>query len=460
MAIDMSGKDTQPGATLVPIKIEDSHPLIRLVKLLPWGTLMELVLEDLKKTTAKGCWWMGRKLVVRIHLGAYILQRLYNMTDRKIEYQLRDNAAFQLFCGLGAVTRWHAPDHTKIEKFRNRLSPETHRLLANISAKIAVDLGFADPTALDLDSTAQEANIAYPSDACLMIKLITKGKKLVDYLRDKLNMKAVKSINFDLEAVKKKAKEYFFLAKNKSFEIKREVFKDLHQLTKKEMKPVVELARNLSRNQLGTLPWNIKRIFDVIKDDSWRYLLDVAHFIRRNKIKKGKILSFHSRAVACIKKGKAGKEMEFGRVFQLGRIGGNFMFSLGNTSIGMNDKKSFVPMIEEHMKLFGPGTLKTVAADKGYWSLANKKSLEKLNLRTEGLQRPGRVGSQVPESDLKEALHNRRAGIEPLIGHSKHGGQLGKSRMKSDLATLGAGYGSILGMNLRQMIRHQQGKMK
>ena len=60
---------------------------------------------------------------------------------------------------------------------------------------------------------------------------------------------------------------------------------------------------------------------------------------------------------------------------------------------------------------------------------------------------------------LQDHLRNRRAGIEPLIGHTKKGGQLGKSRMKSDTATLAAGYGSVLGFHLRQMVRWQQGKM-
>jgi hypothetical protein len=32
--------------------------------------------------------------------------------------------------------------------------------------------------------------------------------------------------------------------------------------------------------------------------------------------------------------------------------------------------------------------------------------------------------------------------------------------MKSDAATLAAGYGSVLGFNLRQLIRNQQGKVK
>ena len=49
-----------------------------------------------------------------------------------------------------------------------------------------------------------------------------------------------------------------------------------------------------------------------IKDDAWRYLLDVGHFTRAHTIKAGKILSFHAKAVACVKKGKIGEDFEFG----------------------------------------------------------------------------------------------------------------------------------------------------
>ena len=68
---------------------------------------------------------MGRPLRVRIHLVAYILQQMFNLTDRVAEQQVRDNAAFRLFCGYGILLKWHAPDHTKIEAFRSRLTPDT-----------------------------------------------------------------------------------------------------------------------------------------------------------------------------------------------------------------------------------------------------------------------------------------------------------------------------------------------
>lgn len=364
MAIDVSGQDMLPEEGFVTIEVKNSHPLMRLAAALPWLTLVGLVVEDLKKTTGKGRWWMGRKIKVRIHLGAYFLQRLYNLTDRKVEYQLKDYAAFRLFCGFGIVEDWHAPDHTKIEEFRNRLSSETHRQLTNMIAQAAVSLGFADPSKVDFDSTVQEANISYPSDASLMTKLAGLGKKVIDFTRDKLKFRNTKDINVDMKAVKKRARDYFFLPKNKDIEVKRDVFKKLHKFVKQEVRPVVDLCEKLTESQIAKLPWNIRRAFDTLKSDAWRYLLDVGHFTRNHTIKAGKLLSFHAKELACINKGKLGKDKEFGRVFQLGRIGGNFMFVLKSTSVMMNDKKSFIPFLEEHQMIFGEGVLESVATDK------------------------------------------------------------------------------------------------
>lgn len=460
MAIDCSGQDSLPKEGFVTIRVKESHPLVLLAASLPWPMLIDLVVRDLKTTTRKGMWWMGRKIKVRIHLAAYLLQRLYNLTDRKIEYQIKDNAPFQLFCGLNLVDGWHVPDHTKIEEFRNRLTPETQRILANTISQVAVGLGFADPREVDFDSTVQEANIAYPSDASLMTKLAGLGKKIVDFVRDKLKVNVGDGFGIDMKAVKEKARDYFFLPKNKAIEVRREVFKSLHKLVKAQLRPVIDLCESLSARQISKLPWNIRRAYDQIKNDGWRYLLDVAHFTRTHTFKAGKILSFHAKALACIKKGKIGKNLEFGRVYQLGRIKGNFLFVLESASIGMNDKTSFIPLIEEHAALFGKGTLQTPATDKGYWSAKNRKELLRQGITPEGLQKPSKVKVKSNDLDLQERLRDRRAGIEPLIGHAKHGGQLGRSRMKSDTATLAAGYGSILGLNLRQLIRHQQEKIK
>ena len=68
MSIDLSGRDGLPAAGSVTIEIKENHPLVQLARVLPWRSLIDLVVGDLKSTTKKGFWWMGRKIKVRIHL--------------------------------------------------------------------------------------------------------------------------------------------------------------------------------------------------------------------------------------------------------------------------------------------------------------------------------------------------------------------------------------------------------
>src|SRR5262249_10935185 len=172
MSICQSGIDckTQFCSSEISIHIKEEHPIIRLAQSLPWREMADLVLPDLKNTK-KGQWTQGRKLKLQPHLGAYLLQQFFNRTDRQIEYDIKDNAAYQIFCGRNAVEKWHVPDHTKIEKFRSRLSQETQRQLANKITQHAVKLGYGKANEVDVDSTVQEANMAYPADSCLLKKL-------------------------------------------------------------------------------------------------------------------------------------------------------------------------------------------------------------------------------------------------------------------------------------------------
>jgi hypothetical protein len=181
------------------------------------------------------------------------------------------------------------------------------------------------------------------------------------------------------------------MPKNTDIDRRREVFKTLHQLVKQQMRPVVTLCSALNPRRLSAMPWNIRRATEQIKSLAWRYLLDLGHFTRELTMKVGKILSFHAQCVSCIKKGKVGKDKEFGRVFQLGRIKGNFLFVLESNSLRMEDKHSFTPLLALHAELFGKGTLESASADKGYWSAKNQRELIKQGVKELGLQPPANL---------------------------------------------------------------------
>ena len=448
MSLCKDGLSVRTKGGMVTTIIEDSHPLIQLANLIDWKYLAKLAQPDLEKT-ARGFWWLGRKLNLRAHLGVMILQILFKWTDRATESAIKRTPIYQIFCGLNIIKRWRCPDHTKIEKFRNRLSPETYKKILDYIVRLAVDLGFADPSKLDVDSTVQEANISYPSDANLLKKLSLKCKKLLDFLNANGYLQGEIAIN--IKAIIKKSQEYFFLSKNTLAEKRRQIFAKYYALVKSELMPLIHFVESLPEQVVEEFPWNYRDAVLEIAEKAWRYLLDVAHFIRTNTIKRGKVLSFKMEDVICVVKGKAGKACEFGRVFQVGRIAGNFLKCYTSTSLRMGDQESLIPILMEHQNIFGEGVLKSVTTDKGYYSHENVKYVERITGDADGIQRPVNVKNQV-EGHRKEELFNRRAGVEPLIGHAKQYG-LRRSRMKSDKATLSSGYRSITGFNLQQLIR-------
>lgn len=345
MSICSAGLDAPCHGQPVTIDVAPTHPWLKLAQVIPWPALAAQVLPDLKQSTAKGKWGLGRKLKLRIHLGAFLRQWLYHLTDRQVEGGRKDNAAYQLCCGWGSVEEWHAPAHTKSEEFRARLAPATQRTLANEVAVWAPKLGFADPAQMDSDSTVQEANMAYPADAQLLRKPAQKCGTVLAFVKHAKKRYVPHELQIDLAAINRQAKEYFFLAKTTAMETRREVFRVYHHLVKQQVKPVIAFCAGLGPQASAALPGNIRRTIAQLTAQGWRFIVDVAHFIRTQSLKPGKILAFHCAAVACIRKGKVGKENECGRVFQVGRLGGNFLLVGACSSLRMADSGALCPLL-------------------------------------------------------------------------------------------------------------------
>ena len=124
--------------------------------------------------------------------------------------------------------------------------------------------------------------------------------------------------------------------------------------------------------------------------------------------------------MACLIKGKAGKEREF----RIVRLAGNFVFTPLMNTIRADDKSALPAVIELHQQLFGQETLSSLTADKGYYS---KGYQEAINAVT-GDFHLGYPYADQGEEDYHR-LYNRRAEIEPIIEHIKRRGQLSKHRI-------------------------------
>jgi hypothetical protein len=117
MSIGFSGLDTPCCMQPVTIEVSPTHPLIQLAQVIPWQALADMILPDLKRTTPQGKWWLGRKLTLRIHLGAFLLQWLYNLTDRRSNGPLRTMPLTNSFADAVSSTHGTRPTTPRLKRF-------------------------------------------------------------------------------------------------------------------------------------------------------------------------------------------------------------------------------------------------------------------------------------------------------------------------------------------------------
>lgn len=424
------------------IHVSKDHFLIRLEKNIPWTEFAGLAINDLYRDRKRS----GRKLNLRLHIGAYLLQSMFKWTDRELEENLNYYAPAKLFCGLDGRKSY---DHSAYVKFRQRITEETARKFSHNIVKVAAKKGFTNGSCLDFDSTVQEANIEYPSDVRMMHKLIRKCKKLLDHLSEKGSRKAEHIREaFNFKKLGKKFKEYYFAKKSEAgHEKKIELFSYFQRKTSEIVESVSSLFPIIQRHKLK---WNLEKDFLHIKDVAPKLLKQIRHFIANKKVATNKILSLHVEEAKCICKGKVGKKCEFGRKWFIGRLTGNYAYGFTDDNIALEDAHSLERGILEHEKIFDCSP-ESLTGDQGFWSKPNLKICEEKNIAEIGIAPRGRCEWKV-DSEKVESLKSRRAGVEPIIGHIKRRG-LGKSKMKSDQGTKSAGQRAILSLNLSRFAK-------
>jgi hypothetical protein len=302
MSLCHDGLDAKVQDISISVNVPSEHRLIQLANALDWAIIARMVMPDLQCTAGR-FWWVGRRLWLRIHLAVMLLQGLRKETDRGIEERINETPVLQAFCGRGILPQWKCPDHTKVEEFRNRLSPETHKAVGDYVVQRAHQLGFANISWMDIDSTVQQANIAYPSDASLMKKLAEKVHHVTEFMKNK-TQSAVGNLTVGIEAIRKLAHGYFFMARNVAIEKRREAFAKYHEMVTQRLTPVIAHLATLTGTQAAELPWNIRATLNQITTHGVAYLNDVQHFVLTHTIKAGKILRrdmlFHVRRFGMI----------------------------------------------------------------------------------------------------------------------------------------------------------------
>ena len=333
---------------------------------------------------------------IRLMCGLLILKHLRNVSDEMVVFQWSENAYYQYFCGGFEFMPKQPCDASELVHFRNRIGEEGMELILAESIRVNTDHDDEDhfDTAF-IDSTVQEKNITYPTDAKLHKKIIKNVLKIV---HDKC-LPLRQSYTRTLKGIYR-SQRFRNHPKNRKKALKAD----------RQLRTIAgRLVRELERNLEG------KKGYEKMFELYYRVL-------SQNRKSKNKIYSLHEPDVVCLSKGKEHKQYEFGNKVSILRSWSGLIIgacSFRNEYDGHTIEKT----LEQTQRMTGKQVDK-LAGDRGY----------------RGIKQIGQTKILIPDTPKakdsyyqkkkKHKLFCKRAGIEPTIGHLKTDHRLSRNFYK------------------------------
>jgi hypothetical protein len=150
-------------------ELEKDHPLIALSSKIPCKYLEGEFSALYSKKGRKG-------KPIRLMSGLLILKQMNNISDETVVTLWRENPYWQVFCGFKEFQIKHPCDSSELTYFRKRIGAEGVEKLFAVS--VALFGKKASAERVINDTTVQEKNITYPTDAKIRIKIINRLLKL------------------------------------------------------------------------------------------------------------------------------------------------------------------------------------------------------------------------------------------------------------------------------------------
>jgi len=115
---------------------------------------------------------------IRLMVGLLMLKHIRNLSDEMIVEQWSENTYFQYFTGENSFVCGLPCEASELVHFRKRIGESGAELI--LKESISINGKDAEDTNVNIDTTVQEKNITFPTDAKLHKKIIQKCKKIAD----------------------------------------------------------------------------------------------------------------------------------------------------------------------------------------------------------------------------------------------------------------------------------------
>lgn len=368
------------------------HELVRLAGLIDWS-FFDQRFEPLYSET-------GRPGVpTRMMVGLHLLKHIHNLSDEVVCERWVENPYFQFFCGETFFQHVLTIDRSSMTRWRQRMGADEIAALVQESLAAAHRGGALRPKDLEritVDTTVQPKAVTFPTDA-----------KLLHKARERL-VRLAKERGVPLRQSYERVGRLALMKQGRYAHAKQ------HNRAKRELRRL--------RTFLGRVVRDIRRKIagnDALSEAFLRPLWlaeRVATQKRRDPLPK--IYSLHAPEVECIGKGKAAKPYEFGCKVTVATTnartaGGQFVIHIDALHGNPYDGHTLKAAVDTAEAWTGVAA-KRIYVDKGYQG----HHMDRFKV--------WRSGNKAPTAAIRRELR-RRSAIEPVIGHMKSDGRLGRN---------------------------------
>lgn len=394
--------------------IDTDHELVLLSKEIDWG-YFENIFGDLYSKKGRP------SMPLRLMIGCLLLKRIYNLGDETLAKAWIMNPYMQYFCGMNHFEHHFPCDPSDFVHFRNRLGEKGIEKIFFYS--VTIHGKDAREKVILSDTTVQENNTTYPTDAKLAKKII-----------DKLNAIAEKEGTKQRQNYKKVSKQYL-----------RDTHNGKHPKRAKRARAASRKLKTIAGRLIRELDRNLEEHqYQKYKEELEKF----TQILNQQRKDKDKIYSIHKPYTACIAKGKAHKKFEFGNKVGLTTSYKNLIItSIKSFKGNPHDSKTIEPLLDQ-IKLNNQPIPKEVIYDRGG---KGAKFINETKVSTPDY-RPLKKDTEYQKRSKRKKFR-RRAAIEPVIGHLKTDHRMGQNYLSGENSPQINAFLAATGWNLKKMMK-------
>ena len=362
--------------------IDDKHELVLLSEKIDWD-YFEKEFSPLYSKTG------NPSHPIRFMVGCLLLKHLYNLGDETLASAWIMNPYMQYFCGRVFFEHQFPCDPSNFVHFRKRIGEKGIEKIFSYSVRMH-DAKTGTSNFVLSDTTVQENNTTFPTDAKLC-------KKVIDYCNKIAENEGIKQRQRYTKVSKQLVRNTYNGKHPKRAKLAR---KSQRQLKTIAMRLIRELERNFTAEQQ-----------EFYRESMELYTKAVTQ--KRNDTDK--VYSLHKPFTRCIAKGKAHKQYEFGNKVGLvttSNKGKKIILGIKAFLQTPYDGHTIEPLLEQ-METGGQQLPKELVYDRGG---KGKSEIKGVKISIPGVPRKTDTAYQ---KHTKRKKFRTRAAIEPIIGHLK-----------------------------------------